>query len=192
MNNKLWKDSKRKEDSLVGKKFERLTVLSEAPKKNYTAARQWKCLCACGKEVISETNALRRGATKSCGCWRKDRMGNFSRKHGLEGTPIYILYQTAKKRAKKKGMDFTIQLSDMPIIPDKCPIFGIPLKHSVISGKASSNSPSLDRIDNSKGYIVGNIRIISYRANILKNNATTQELYLLYKDSLSLNMSSTT
>lgn len=43
-------------------------------------------------------------------------------------------------------------------------------------------SPSLDRIDSSKGYVKGNVRVISARANMLKNNATVEELTLVLKD----------
>ena len=42
-------------------------------------------------------------------------------------------------------------------------------------------APSLDRIDSSKGYIVGNISVISLRANMLKNNATLNELKMIVK-----------
>jgi hypothetical protein len=40
-------------------------------------------------------------------------------------------------------------------------------------------SPTLDRIDNSKGYIVGNVWVISMRANRLKSDATVDELMML-------------
>ena len=39
-----------------------------------------------------------------------------------------------------------------------------------------SNSPSLDRIDNSKSYVKGNVKVISYKANILKGNGSIEEL----------------
>jgi len=77
-------------------------------------------------------------------------------------------------RARSRGKwEVTITLEDIPEIPDICPV----LKTRMIK-------PSLDRIDSSKGYIPGNVRIISYRANMLKNNATDNELYLLWQDAI--------
>lgn len=86
------------------------------------------------------------------------------------------LLNTAKHRAKKKHLDFNITLEDI-VLPKICPLLEIPLTMS--KGKASENSYSLDRIDSSKGYIKGNVWVISNRANLLKNNATLEELELL-------------
>lgn len=85
------------------------------------------------------------------------------------------MFRRAKARAKQRGLDFNIDESDI-IIPRECPILGIPLV--TLSGKsgAFNNSPSLDRIDSSKGYIKGNIRVISQLANAMKSNATPEEL----------------
>jgi len=41
---------------------------------------------------------------------------------------------------------------------------------------AQPNWPSLDRWDSTKGYVPGNVFVISYRANTLKNNATYEEI----------------
>ena len=84
----------------------------------------------------------------------------------------------AKRRAKKHSLAFNISYSDISI-PLFCPVFNTPLSFGTRTNK--NNSPSLDRIDNSKGYIVGNICIISYRANAIKNSATLEELYLILK-----------
>lgn len=66
--------------------------------------------------------------------------------------------------------------------PTHCPILGLKLDKNI--GRPGPNSPSIDRINNKKGYVIGNIRIISYHANELKNNASYKDyktLYLFYK-----------
>ena len=73
----------------------------------------------------------------------------------------------AKNRIKK--LPFNIEITDI-IIPEICPVLGI--KIEINEGKYKDNSPSLDRINNSLGYIKGNISIISWRANKLKNDGT--------------------
>lgn len=85
----------------------------------------------------------------------------------------------ARNRARMAGFDCTITKDDIEI-PETCPVLGIPLFARVGAGRSNrdqvENSPSLDRIDNSKGYVPGNIAVISMRANMIKNNATLVEL----------------
>lgn len=92
--------------------------------------------------------------------------------------PERVLYSLAKQRAAKRGLAFTIEPSDI-VIPERCPILGIPLVKGV--GRAHHGSPSLDRIDNTRGYEKGNVMVISHRANHLKSDATAEELALLVK-----------
>lgn len=84
----------------------------------------------------------------------------------------------AKRRAKRKGLEFDLVPEDI-IIPEYCPILGIPLQRGVRTRCA--DSPSLDRIDNAKGYVRGNIAVISARANTIKNDATIDELKMVVK-----------
>jgi hypothetical protein len=91
----------------------------------------------------------------------------------LKRAPEITLFYNAKNRAKAKGLSFDIEFSDI-VFPDVCPILGIALK--VSAGFASPNSPSIDRIDPSLGYVKGNIQIISHKANTIKSNATLDEL----------------
>ncbi len=46
-------------------------------------------------------------------------------------------------------------------------------------GKPKANSPTIDRVDNTKGYIPGNVAVISYRANCLKRDSSLDELIKL-------------
>lgn len=81
-----------------------------------------------------------------------------------------------RARCKKTGLECSIDVSDIPV-PEICPVLGIPLVSGIGHGiRNNPNSPSVDRIDNSKGYIKGNVKVISMRANVLKSNATVEEL----------------
>lgn len=91
----------------------------------------------------------------------------------LVNHPEIRMLESTKERAKKKGLVNTLSRSDIKI-PPFCPVLGIPLR--VASGHPNSNSPSIDRIDNSKGYTPDNIIVVSYKANTIKNSATVEEL----------------
>jgi hypothetical protein len=90
------------------------------------------------------------------------------------GSTEYTMFHRAKVRAKKKGLPFNLELSDI-IIPEFCPIFGMRLEKSQGKG-AVDRSPSLDRIRSEKGYVKGNVWVISNKANTMKSNATVEEL----------------
>lgn len=83
-----------------------------------------------------------------------------------------FLYYAAKERAKKKNLEFIITFSDV-IVPDICPVLGIQIICG--SSRQNDNSPTLDRIDSSKGYIPGNVAVISWRANNIKRDGTAEE-----------------
>lgn len=81
------------------------------------------------------------------------------------------LLKGAKDRSRIYGYDFNIELSDI-IFPEFCPVLGIPL-----DWKGSRDfKPSIDRIDNSKGYVKGNILVVSARVNRIKSDASFTEL----------------
>lgn len=89
----------------------------------------------------------------------------------IRSPEMYILNGT-RSHAKERGIDFNLELEDI-IIPDTCPICQIPL---IFSAKRTNNTPSIDRVDNNLPYIKENVRIISWRANRLKNNMTKEEV----------------
>lgn len=83
---------------------------------------------------------------------------------------IKKIFNRVKSRSIQKGLEFNIDLNDI-IVPEKCPILGKPFIYGHIDW-----TYSLDRIDNSKGYIKGNVQIISNRANRLKGDFTIEEV----------------
>jgi hypothetical protein len=64
---------------------------------------------------------------------------------------------------------------DDVVVPDRCPVLGIPLVVGV--GVVGPNSPTLDKIIPALGYVPGNVVVISHRANSIKHNATSTELF---------------
>lgn len=94
---------------------------------------------------------------------------------------IHNMWKAAKSRADKKGIEFNIEESDI-IIPNICPLLEVPFKFG--DKNNYDYSPSLDRIDNTKGYIKGNIQVISKKANTMKSSATLQELNTFCKNIL--------
>lgn len=89
-----------------------------------------------------------------------------------KGQVTRSMYNTTKSRAKAKGVPFDIEITDI-VIPDFCPVLGIPLESS---GKITDNTPSIDKLVPTLGYVKGNINVISFKANRIKNDSTPEEL----------------
>lgn len=106
-------------------------------------------------------------------------------KKSREDYPKRWILTRIKMNAKKRGIHCNLKEQDIPDFPEYCPVFPwIRLVYDVGNGRASG-SVSIDRIDSTKGYIVGNIRIISDRANTLKGDASNEEMIALGKDAKS-------
>lgn len=91
-----------------------------------------------------------------------------------ENPERYIL-MAIKSRSVMEGIEFNLTESDLKI-PELCPVFGTELLSGRAPGKRTDATPTVDRIEPSRGYTKGNVRVISWRANRLKNNATLEEI----------------
>lgn len=80
----------------------------------------------------------------------------------------------AIEAAKKRGVKCTITSDDL-IIPERCPVLDIPL--TIGTRGMSPNSPTLDRIDPTFGYVRGNVAVISWRANRIKGDQTDPAVF---------------
>ena len=87
--------------------------------------------------------------------------------------PAKQMLQRARRRAKLAGLACNISEADV-VIPEYCPILGLKLASS--RKRLTANSPSLDRIIPKLGYVVGNVQVISMKANWMKCNSTPEEL----------------
>ena len=88
-----------------------------------------------------------------------------------------------KGSAARRGLEIDLSPEDIPM-PESCAYLGLTLDYE--SSSITDNSPSVDRIDNTKGYIKGNIQTISNKANIMKHNASDEDLLKFCKSVLAL------
>lgn len=127
---------------------------------------------------FSKNRAMRDGYANWCkSCLKKlwQRPENLiRRKQRRLINYAYTLYTETKSRAKLSNIAFNLDKSDI-VIPDICPVLGIPLIVS-INGR-TDNTPSVDKIIPSKGYVKGNVQVISWLANNLKRDCTNPEVF---------------
>jgi hypothetical protein len=132
----------------------------------------------CDKELTEENTYVgwKRKPRFCKVCWAledKDRRVN---------NPLVSVLYRIRKNAKKRNLECSLTVADLPPIPKHCPVFSwIRLSYQV-GVKRWFGSPSLDRINNDLGYVKGNVRWISDRANSLKSDASDKELIYLGRD----------
>ena len=81
-------------------------------------------------------------------------------------------FRRKKQNARKTKWEWSIELSDLDF-PKFCPVLGIELDW--FAEARAENSPSIDRIDSTLGYVRGNVAVMSWRANRIKNDGTAEE-----------------
>ena len=191
------RDNERYKEKTEGKakrvrNLEELTkITKEQSRENAIANKDRYFLAKCSKCSQLKIFDSKQRATKCIECSRKyskEKAKKYYRakppKKGTYNTIENTLLISAKNRAIKKGIEFSIDYKDV-VIPDRCPVLGIKinrfLEDTSQSNKSRASSPSLDRLDNSKGYVKGNVAVMSYRANVLKGQGTSKQHYQIAK-----------
>lgn len=88
--------------------------------------------------------------------------------------PLTLLFQWARHRAKKRGIEFRLSRGDV-VVPTHCPCCGVALSF-LARGVAQPDTMTLDRLDNLLGYIPGNVAVICWGCNARKGAATLEQL----------------
>ena len=88
---------------------------------------------------------------------------------------LQMLLNNARSRARYRKVPFNLTVADI-FVPEYCPVLGIKLRRSLGKQGPGSNSPTIDRIHPDKGYVKGNIMVISAKANRMKQDADIREL----------------
>ena len=125
----------------------------------------------CGKsKPADEMDVGREGRPNqsTCKTCRYKMQARWKRNH-----PSFSLTSLARRRSRVDGTPCNIDYTDV-VVPEFCPVLGVRL--SVGPGKIHDFSPTIDRIRPELGYTKGNIAVISYKANRIKNNGSLEDL----------------
>jgi hypothetical protein len=136
---------------------------------------------------------VRQGTERQCvieGCgkpakrYRDYCSFNHYNRDSYQKRPKKWVYVRLKQRCKIKGIEFSLKMADIPDAPEFCPVFPwIKLERATGKGRGfKPNAPTIDRIDPTKGYEKGNIRIISWWANTMRSNGGIREFEALIAD----------
>jgi hypothetical protein len=162
----------------IGNKFGKLLAIEEV-KERRSGGIRYKCLCECGNTHEAFATHLRRGLITHCGC-SKVKGSKHHQWTGVGEISSGFWYDHIVRSAngskygdrtrKSKELTLTIEEAwDLFLLQDrKCALSGLELCFPKVS-KDKTWTASLDRIDSSKGYILGNVQWVHKDVNIMKN-----------------------
>lgn len=156
----------------IGQRFDQVVVqryINEVDEHGRTRAMV-ECLCDCGGKVVIRSRVLVDNQTNNCGCAPRGKWTG-------EGVISTTLFNRMRGRAKDRGQEFTVTHADISAIYEaqnrKCALSGYPITFSRYT--AGNSTASLDRIDSTKGYILGNVQWLHRDVNLMKLDFTVNE-----------------
>lgn len=173
--NKVYKRKFRGNEDLLNKTFGKLKVIELIEPNNLREKRKWLCQCECGNKKIFNARWLKECKTQiNCGCIQK----NYKHKLYFKGFGEISksFFNTIKRGADRRNIQFNITMEQIWNLfikqNGKCALSGVSLELGKFS--YDTNTASLDRIDNSKGYIVDNIQWLHKDINLMKSSFNEQ------------------
>lgn len=161
---------------LTGERFGALTVIKRVENNKHGYA-MWKCRCDCGNETIVGRSELRAGHISSCGCLKGKIVNSVNKR------TFGSLLGAYKRNAKKTNREFLLTDEEFKeLVLSGCYYCGkkpLQLTNNYSNGVMIYNG--IDRIDNSQGYIPGNVRACCTMCNYIKNKNSEVDFLLMVK-----------
>lgn len=177
------------QNDITNQKFNNL--IAKNPIFQYRREWVWLCLCDCGKETNVRISKLNNGTTKSCGCLKNKNLTYSKEAGNLHGNwkgfknLSKSFYSRIQNSAIKRNIEFDISIEYLFMLFEKqngkCSYTGkdilLPTNVRQLRGENNEDIASLDRKDNSKGYIIDNLQWVCKRVNYMKH--TMKDEYFL-------------
>lgn len=171
---------------LIDRQFGRLTVIEYVGLHTTpcgTRRRMWKCRCECGKETIVSENNLKNGSTKSCGCWKQQRIKDYNTVHGGTSDRLYGIWKNMKRRCNspKDSHYETYGGKGIKVCEEWANSYEAFKKWAYENGydeDAKTGDCSIDRIDNNGDYEPSNCRWVN---RITQANNTSRNRYVEFQ-----------
>lgn len=165
---------------ITGQKFGKLTALRFVERRADKSRSEyyWEFQCECGNTCITRRDRVTTGLKPvgSCGCERnRDKWSGYKEISGSQWGSI-------KKGAVKRGIVFDVTIEEAWDLFEqqrrRCALTGIELAFNQVKSTPwyENTTASLDRIDSSEGYVLGNIQWLHKDVNQMKWNLTTERL----------------
>lgn len=162
--------------SMVGTKIGYLKIVSIRPLNDKHRRVMALCQCDCGNKKEIRCDSLKDGKYVSCGCHSKNRWNTVaSLNHQFKGMGELrgTYYSRLRRMAEKRNLEFSVSLKELweLFLKQKglCALTGVAIGFGRVY-YANETTASPDRIDNSKGYISGNIRWVLKDINMIRGS----------------------
>ena len=145
----------RKALELRAQKFGRLVAIKRVGK-NSSGNISWLCRCSCGNQTIADSNNLRSGNTRSCGCLQRDSLRVFNLTHGKYGIPAHRSWiKMIQRCSNPKDIGYKNYGGRGIMI---CARWRNSFENFYVDMGDRPEGMTLDRIDNDGNYEPGNVR----------------------------------
>ena len=180
-NNYLFQNGREAQGKLniTGKRSGKLVAMKRSEKVDKDGYQSyWECSCDCGNTTTVITAKLQNNTTKSCGCLLKRQGKNNPRYSGVGSiTGSYV--NNISMAAKHAGKEWNVSKEYLSNLYETqnhaCVLSGLQIGFGDSRRMYIKTTASLDRIDNSKGYIEGNLQWLHKEINKMRGKLPISE-----------------
>lgn len=172
-------------EKLEGRKYNRLKVIN-LHHRDKNGRRYWDCLCDCGSTAIVSTDKLKKGSTKSCGCYNKDRdsePGEFG---------LRKIFRRTRDQALRRNITFQLSIEEFKEITKKncfyCGVAPYMVSYKKQKERSQYIYMGIDRKDSSLSYTIDNCapccKICNWMKRTMSVNAFLTHIESIYRNIL--------